>query len=84
MSPHSLPGARYTRRGLDTGKIYGAQRHGKVARNKKRYLSRISTPRKEVGKEIARLVAKAKIARERWAEDEELEDKMKDTTLSEV
>ena len=84
MSPHSLPGARYTRRGLDTGKIYRAQRHGKVSQNKKRCLSRISTPRKEVGKEIARLVARAEVARERLAEVEELEHKVKDTTLSEV
>ena len=83
MSARRFPGAQ---RRLDTGKIYAAQVHGKVAGNKKRCLSRLKTPRnrEEVGKEVARLVARAEVARERLDEVEQLEKRMEETDLSEV
>ena len=86
MSSHSLPGHRYGRRGLlDAEKIYRAQRHGKVSTNKRRCLSRKATPKRELGKEIARLVARAQVARERLGAVEELEkQRLDDSTVSEV
>ena len=85
MSSHSLPGYRYTRRALDMGKIYKAQRHGKVSANKRRCLSWKATPKRELGKEIARLVARAEVARERLATVEELEkQRLDNSVLSEV
>ena len=85
MTSHSLPGHRYSRRVLDAHKIYRAQRHGKVAANKRRSLSVKATPKRELGKEIARLVARAEVARERLTAVEELEKRrLDDPNLSEV
>ncbi|CAI8009300.1 hypothetical protein GBAR_LOCUS6271 [Geodia barretti] len=78
MTSHSLPGHRYSRRVLDANKIYQAQRHGKVAANKRRCLSVKATPKRELGKEIARLVARAEVARERLTAVEELEKRRLD------
>ena len=85
MTSHSLPGHRYSRRVLDADKIYQAQRHGKVAANKRRCLSVKATPKRELGKEIARLVARAEVARERLTAVEELEKRrLDDPDFSEV
>ena len=84
MSAHSLPGCRIVRRGLDAAKIYGAQRHGKVSANKRRCVSRVARPRRELGKEIARLIARAQVARERLDEVQALEKRLEDATFSEV
>ena len=73
MSSHSLPGYRLAKRGLNKAQIYKAQRHGKVACNKRRCLSRISTPKKNITEEIVRLIARVKAAREGLAAVQELD-----------
>ena len=65
MSAHSIRGYSRGKPGLDRAQIYKAQRHGKVASNKRRCVSRLSTPKKKIVDEIERLVERARAARER-------------------
>lgn len=60
--------ADYRRRaGLRKAEIYRAQSHGKVASNKRRCLSRLSTPKTKTMAEIERLIETVQANRERLA-----------------
>ena len=60
--------AGYRRKpGLRKAEIYRAQSHGKVASNKKRCLSRLSTPKTRMMGEIERLIETVQANRERLA-----------------
>ena len=83
LSAHSLPGYRLSKRGLNRTQIYRAQRHGKVASNKKRCLTRFKTPKKNMKEEIERLIEKVQAARERLTAVQEYSTPA-DTTLPEV
>lgn len=67
LSSHSLPGYHLAKPGLNKAQIYRAQQHGKVASNKKRCLSRLTTPKKKIKAEIEGLIERAQAARERLA-----------------
>ena len=83
LSSHSLPGYRLAKRGLNRARIYRAQRHGKVASNKRRCLSRLTTPKKNMKEEIERLIEKAQAAKGRLLAAQE-HNAQADTTLPEV
>ena len=84
LSSHSLPGYRLAKPGLNTAQIYRAQRHGKVSSNKKRCLSRLTTPKKKIAEEIERLIAKAQAAQERLSAVKELQHTLTDITPPQV
>lgn len=84
LSSHSLPGYRLAKRGLNTAKIYRAQRHGKISSNKKRCVSRLTTPKNKIKEEIERLIAKTRAAKERLSAVQELQNTFTDVTPPEV
>ena len=83
MSSHSLPGYRLGKRGLNKAQIYRAQRHGKVASNKKRCLSRLATPKRNIMRDVARLIGRAEAAKERLSTAQDL-GTVADTSMLEV
>lgn len=83
MSSHSLPGYRLANRGVNKTQIYRAQKHGKVASNKKRCLSRLTTPKRNIMRDVARLIGRAEAAKERLSAAQELYT-LTDNTLLEV